>query len=221
MKRQSLLFAALIVSTLAMAQAKPGFGIRAGISSSTMKGDAVNSLNNLLDFSNGMITTGNRTGVFAGGYVSIPLGGAFSVEPAAYYAQKGYEMTGELTLKGLDFLGANAKAILTTHYIDMPVVLKADLVGFQLFAGPQVSYLDKADLKTTAGVLGFNLLNKTMDATDQFNRLDAGFTGGIGYKFSNGVNITAAYDHGLTKTDANRNMDAYNRSFKVGVGFSF
>ena len=60
-----------------------------------------------------------------------------------------------------------------------------------------------------------------MDATEQFNRWDAGITGGIGYQFANGLNITAAYDHGLSKADKNQNMEAYNRSFKVGLGISF
>jgi hypothetical protein len=138
-----------------------------------------------------------------------------------YYTQKGYELKGELGIKGAEFIGANARARLTSHYIDLPVVLKADLGGFQVFAGPQVSYLASAGVRTTAGILGFNLLNKKMDATEQLNRWDAGITGGVGYKFVNGVNITAAYDHGLSRVDAGQSMNAYNRSVKVGVGFNF
>lgn len=208
-------------SAIAFAQTNPSFGIRAGVSSASMKGDAANSLNDLLDFTNGRITTGNHTGFFGGGYVNIPVTGQFSVEPALYYTQKGYELRGELNLKGLDFLGANAKAKLTSSYIDLPILLKGNFNGLQVFAGPQISYLAKSDLKTTAGILGFNLLNKTMDATEQFNRWDAGITGGVGYQFANGLNISAAYDHGLSRADKNKNMEAYNRSFKVGVGISF
>jgi hypothetical protein len=221
MKKKMLLLSSVVISILAMGQPKASFGIRGGLSSATMKGDAVNSLNNLLDFSNGAISTGNRTGFFAGAYASIPLSGPVSLEPGLYYAQKGYEMQGDLGIKGADFLGANAKAKLSMHYIDLPLLMKVDISGFQVFAGPQLSYLAKAELKTTAGLLGFNLLNKTMDATNQFNRWDAGLAGGIGYRFANGVNITAAYDHGLARTDANRQMNAYNRSFKLGLGFKF
>jgi hypothetical protein len=220
MKRQIVLFASLILSVAAMAQA-PVFGLRGGVSSASMKGDAVNSLNSLLDFSNGAITTTGHTGFFAGGYASLPLGGPVSIEPALYYTQKGYEMNGGISIKGAEFLGVNAKAKLTTTYIDLPVLLQVNMNGFQVFAGPQISYLAKADLKTTAGVLGFNLLNKTMDATGQFNKWDAALTGGIGYQFANGLNVSAAYDHGLARTDANKNMNAYNRSFKVGLGYSF
>jgi Outer membrane protein beta-barrel domain len=221
MKNRILLFAALIASTFAVAQEKPSFGVRGGFTSTGMKGEAVNNLQNLLEFTDGMVTTSNRSGFFAGGYVNIPVGEMFSVEPALYYSQKGYEMRGELNLKGVEFLGASATAKLNTQYIDMPVMLKANFNGFQVFAGPQVSYLAQADLRTSAGVLGFNLLNKTMDATAQFNRWDVALTGGVGYQFKNGVNVMAAYDHGLTRVDANKNVESYNRGFKVGVGVSF
>lgn len=221
MKKKILLFTSIVVSTLAMAQTKPSFGIRGGLSSATIQGDAVNSLNNLLDFTKGAITTSRHTGFFGGGYVNLPLSTNLSVEPAIYYTQKGYALQGELNIKGAQFLGANARAQLNSQYIDMPLLLKANVGGLQIFGGPQLSYLTKADLHTTGGVLGFNILNSKTDATSQFNRWDAGITGGIGYQFSNGVNIMASYDHGLSKTDANKNMNAYNRSFKVGVGFGF
>ena len=221
MKKQILLFASVLISAFTFAQSKPSFGIRAGVSSSSMKGDAVNSLQDLLDYTNGGITTSNHTGFFGGVNASIPVSELVSVEPGVYYTQKGYDMKGKLNFKGAEFLGANAQAKLSSHYIDIPLLLKLNFNGLQLFAGPQVSYLAKADLRTTAGALGFNVLDKTMDATDQFHRWDAGVTGGIGYQFQNGFNIAASYDHGLSKVDANQNFDSYNRSFKVGVGFNF
>ena len=221
MKKQILLLATVIISFFAFGQVKPGFGIRGGLSSATMKGESVNSLNNLLDFADGAITTNSHTGFFAGGYTTIPLGGPISLEPGLYYSQKGYELRGSISLKGLEFLGANAKAKLNSQYIDLPLLLKVNMGGLQVFAGPQLSYLVQADLHTTAGLMGFNLLNKTLDATNQFNQWDAGITGGIGYQFANGVNLKASYDHGLSKADANQNMEAYNRSFKIGIGYSF
>ena len=60
-----------------------------------------------------------------------------------------------------------------------------------------------------------------MDATEQFNRWDAGLTGGIGYQFPYGINVRASYDYGMSKADANKRLESYNRSFKVGVGLSF
>lgn len=219
MKKQILLIAFTAISAFAIAQVKPTFGVRAGIVSAGMRGDAVNSLTNILDFTNGMITTGNRTGFFAGSYATVSLTDIISLEPAVYYSQKGYALTGALNVKGAGFLGANARAQLNAHYIDLPVLVKANLSGFQVFAGPQVSYLVSSDLRTTAGVLGINLLNTKINATSQFNRLDAAVTGGIGYQFGK-INVMASYDYGILKTDANRNMKLYNQSFRLGIGMT-
>jgi hypothetical protein len=221
MKKQLLLIASLTLGTLTFAQSQPSFGIKAGVISSGMKGDAVNSLQNLMDFTNGGVTTSNHTGFFVGGNVSLPISDLVSVEPGLYYSEKGYDMRGDLNLKGLKFLGANAKANLASHYVDMPVLLKLNFNGLQVFAGPQVSYLTKADLRTTAGALGFNVLDKTMDATDQFNRWDAAVTAGLGYQFASGFNVSASYDYGLSKVDANKSFDSYNRGFRAGIGFKF
>ena len=221
MKKQILLSAFTLIAFISFAQKSPSFGIRGGLSSAGMRGDAVNNLQSLLDFADGMITTTDRNGFFAGAYTSIPIGKVMSIEPALYYSQKGYNMTGEFNIKGAEFIGANAKARLNTSYIDLPVILKANMNGFQVFAGPQVSYLAGADLKTTAGVFGFNLFKRTMDAKEQFNDWDASVTGGVGYQFTNGLNVMASYDYGLSKVDKDKKMEGYNRSFKIGLGMSF
>ena len=221
MKKYSLLLACIAFTTMAMAQTKTQFGLRGGASYATVNGQAVTSLQSLLDFANGAITTNSKAGVFGGVYVAIPLSDQFSIEPAIYYSQKGYELKGALNIKGAEFLGIGAKAQLNTTYIDLPVLAKINISGFQVFAGPQFSYLSSAKLKTTAGILGFNLLNNTTDAKSQFNQWDIALTGGVGYQFTNGVNINVAYDHGLSKIDANKNLDACNRAFKVGLGFRF
>jgi len=221
MKKHILLFAFSAIALFSFAQQSPSFGIRAGVTSSTMQGDAVDNLKSMLDFTNGMVNTNSRTGFYGGASVNIPVGAQFSVEPGLYYSQKGYEMQGSFGVKGLDFLGANAKAKLNTQYIDLPLLLKADMNGFQIFAGPQVSYLVDATLRTTAGAMGINLFSRSMDATNNFNRWDAAVTGGVGYQFSNGVNIRASYDHGLSKVDASQNVESYNRAFKVGLGINF
>ncbi|MEO9003833.1 MAG: porin family protein [Ginsengibacter sp.] len=217
MKKKILLLIAIITSTFSFAQT-PSFGVKAGVVSSGVRGDAVDNFDNLLNFTNGRVTTNDYTGFFAGGFGTLPLSKNISIEPGVYYSQKGYEINGALNVKGIDFLNAGAKAVLQSQYIDIPVLLKANFGGFQVFAGPQISYLVKSDLKTTAGVLGINLLNKTTDATAQFNRWDAGITGGIGYRFTNGISLTASYDYGLSKADANRNVNAYNRAIKLGIG---
>lgn len=220
MKNALLLISFVFVSAFSFAQTTPVFGVKAGVVSSGIRGDAVNSFNNLLDFTNGKVTSKDFTGFFAGGYANLPMSGNLSFEPGIYYSLKGYELDGSLGLKGLDFLGANAKAVLQSQYVDVPLLLKGNFNGFQIFAGPQFSFLAQSNLKTTAGVLGINLLNKSMDVTSQFNRLDVGVTGGIGYQFSNGLSLSASYDYGLSKVGANQNVNAYNHAIKVGIGIN-
>ena len=85
MKKQILLLSSVFITALAMAQTQPSFGIRAGVATSNIKGDAASSLNDLMDYTNGRITTNNRTGFFAGAYTNIPLGAGISVEPGIGY----------------------------------------------------------------------------------------------------------------------------------------
>jgi len=220
MKNKILLSFGLLFSIAANAQ-HITYGGAAGAGIYNMRGDAVKNMQQLLDFTNGIVSTKAVTGYYAGGFVNIPAGNNFSIEPALYYTTKGYQLNASYSVKEISILTANATAKLTSSYIDMPVLLKANFNGLQVFAGPQISYLTNASLRTTAGAAGFNLLDSKTDITSQFNQWDIAVTGGVGYQFSNGLRITAAYDHGLSKVNAGQSLSAYNQGFKIGAGFSF
>lgn len=197
------------------------FGVKAGLSSNGIRGEAAGNFQDLINLTNGAITTNNVMGFYAGGFLTIPVAEGISFEPGAYYSEKGYEMVGELNIKGLGFLGAGGKATLKTEYIDVPVLLKANLGGgLHIFAGPQFSFLSKANLHSSAGLLGIDLLSNDMDVTSKFNKMDVAATGGIGYTFGKGITLSASYDYGLSKIDANQNTKAYNQGFKIGLGIS-
>lgn len=213
---------AVIAITTTNSFAQTTFGIQAGVINSIWKGDALRSLNTIVDLTKGIITTKSKTGFSIGGYANIPLADKFSFEPGIGYSQKGYIMQGDINIEALKFLGTNTSAKVETHYIDVPLVLKAEVAkGLSIYAGPQFSYLLKNNLHVNAGILGVSLLNKKLDITNNFNRIDMGITGGIGYKFDNGLNIKAGYDYGLSKLDKNENLKAYNRAIKLTVGFTF
>lgn len=198
------------------------YGINAGLNRSTIKGQAAGSLQGVVDLTNGMINTQAKNGLYVGGFIEMPLGDAISIQPGVYYSQKGYALKGNLTPDKFDFLGVNAKAELQSHYIDIPVLFKAEVAkGLQVYAGPQVSYLVKSNLRMDAGLFGISLLNTKMDVTNNFNKADFGVVGGASYTFDNGFSINAGYDHGLSRLDRNSNLKSYNRTFKVGVGFTF
>lgn len=221
MKKKILLSLSFIVTVASFAQQKISYGLSAGAGIYNMRGETVNELKQVLDFTNGIITTNAITGFNGGGYVNIPVGGNLSLEPGLYYSAKGYQLKGSYTVKDISILSADAVSTLRTGYIDMPVLLKANFNGLQVFAGPQVSYLTGASLNTRATVAFFNLLNSNMDVTNRFNRWDAAVTGGVGYQFSNGLRLTAAYERGLMKADAAKNTELYNQGFTIRAGFSF
>jgi len=214
----------IIISVIIMnySKAQISYGVEAGMNISNWKGDAMNSLGNVVDLSNGFISTKSKTGIHIGGYLSVPITEQLSFEPGISYSQKGYAMQGDLKIDALKFLGVNASAKVESHYIDMPLLFKATVAkGLSIYAGPQFSYLVKSNLHVNTSILGISLLNKQLDLTDNFNRMDIGIAGGVGYAFDNGFNIKAGYDYGLGKLDKNDNFKAYNRVVKLSLGFSF
>ena len=169
-----------------------------------------------------MVSTESVNGIYAGGFVEIPAGDIISIQPSIFYSQKGYGLRGRLTGKGLDFLAATATARVQSHYIDIPVFIKAEIAkGLQIYAGPQASYLVNSRLKTDAGIAGFSILKTNSDITSVFNKVDMAVAGGLSYTFGNGLSVNAGYDHGLTRLDKNERTQAFNRSFKLGIGFRF
>lgn len=207
------------LSVAAMAQSTVSVGVRAGVTNASVEGDAAESMQNLINYTGGAVSTQNKNGFYAGGFVSIPVSEQFSIEPGITYAQKGYTLRGQFGIDETELV--SAKSELTLGYIELPVLAKANFSGFQLFAGPQVSYLANADLDTRAGALGFNFIKDKRDVKSQFNDLDVSLTGGVGYQFTNGLRLEASYDHGLSRINSGQSLEAYNRAFKVGVGFKF
>lgn len=221
MKYIFLLTTSFLVSGIVFAQSNVQFSVKAGLSSASMRGDAVQNLGSLVSQTNGIISTKSRTGFYAGGYVDVPLGNELSVGSGLSYTQKGYGLQGDLNIKGLGFLGANATTQLQADYIDIPLLIKLKSGGFSAFAGPQVSYLNKATLQTRAGVLGVNLLNNNTDVTSNFNRWDMGVTAGVAYAFTQNFGVEVAYDYGLSKVDAGKSVSSYNQALKVGLAVGF
>jgi hypothetical protein len=221
MKKKILLSLCLFVSVASFAQRRINYGASVGTGIYNMRGETINEMKQLLNFTNGIITTNAITGFNGGGYVSIPAGGNLSLETGLYYSSKGYQVKGSYTVKDISILSANATSTLRTGYIDMPVLLKADFNGLQIFAGPQISYLTSANLNTKATVAFFNVFNSNIDVASKFNRWDAAAVGGVGYQFNNGIRITAVYERGLMKADAEKNVQLYNQGLKIGAGFTF
>lgn len=202
--------------------AQVSYGLRSGVNFSKWEGDDLQVIEDLLDKTDGYLVTKGTKGFHVGGYVHIPISEVFSFEPGLQYSKKGYSIKGDFQIPVLKYLGINARAQVQSHYIDIPLVLKANVVkGLQVYAGPQVSYLVRSSLNAKLGILGISIFNKGFGITQRFNKIDIGLTGGVGYEFDNGLNIQAGYDYGLSKLDKNDNYAAYNRVVKISMGFTF
>lgn len=209
-----------LFSSVGFAQIKPI--LKAGIINSSWKGEAQQTLTSLTDKAEGFIDTRNRTGFYAGGAVDIPVADGFSIEPGLIYTQRGYGLRGTLTINAIKIDALNARATAQMHYVDLPVLLKVKPAGgFTVFAGPQVSYLVNNNLRADVNVLGFSLLNTNLDITNQFNRLDVGVTGGIGYESESGIGVSAAFEKGFNRLDKNQSFRVFNQGVKVGLTYKF
>ena len=209
------LLLALGISAATVAQ-NISYGVKAGVNFSDWRGDASASIQELIDLA-GFVDTRPNVGFHFGGHLIIPVNEMLTLEPGVLYAQKGMQITEILEDK--IFLPIQAKAVVKSHYLDIPIMAKVKVAqGFQVFAGPQVSYLMANRLKTKAGILGFNVQeNFPIDAG--FRKFDVALAGGLGYQFANGTNISASYEHGLNSIDDGGFFNAYNRVLKASVGF--
>jgi len=210
------------LTMIQMMYAQVSYGIRTGINFSKWEGEDLQVIEDLLDKTDGYVVTKGKKGLHIGGYVNIPITEGFSFEPGILYSKKGYSIKGDFQVPVLKYFGINVGAQVQQHYIDIPLLLKANVVkGLQVYAGPQVSFLARSSLNAKLGVLGISIFNKGFGITERFKKVDLGLTGGLGYVFENGLNIQAGYDHGLSKLDKNDNYEAYNRVVKISVGYTF
>jgi len=222
MKRKILFTIIFSVTMMNVIHAQVSYGIRNGINFAKWQGDDLQVIEDLLYKTDGYLVTKGITGIHIGGYVHIPISEVFSFEPGLQYSKKGYSIKGDFQIPALKYFGINLGAQVQSHYIDIPLTLKANVYkGFQVYGGPQVSYLVRSTLNAKLGVLGISIFNRGFGITERFNKVDLGLTGGVGYKFENGINLQAGYDYGLSKLDKNDNYAVYNRVVKVSVGYTF
>jgi Outer membrane protein beta-barrel domain len=218
------IFAVIIfsITMINITNAQVSYGVRSGVNYAKWQGEDLQIIEDLIDKTDGYVVSKGRTGLHIGGYVHIPITNGLAFEPGLVYSKKGYSLKGDFQIPVLKYLGINARAQVQSHYIDIPLVMKANVYkGLQVYGGPQVSYLVRSTLNAKIGVLGITLFNRGVGITERFNKVDLGLTGGIGYQFDNGLNLQAGYDYGLSKLDKNDNYAAYNRVVKVSVGYTF
>lgn len=146
MKNSILLLAlALVAGTNSFAQDDLGtadnreklfFGIKIGANYS-----------NVYDSQGDDFVADPKFGLAGGGFVSIPLGRYFGIQPEVLFSQKGYKSTGT-------YLGNTYSMTRTTDYVDIPLLVAFKPVEIvTVVLGPQFSYLLKQKDDFTGGTI--------------------------------------------------------------------
>lgn len=195
---KKLIFASLICSfmtfTSIQAQEKtPAYGFKGGLNFSNLYTDTVND-NNVL------------TGFNAGLYGKFPITNSIAIQPEISY-----------TTKGAELMYANATSKFNVNYIEVPVLLVVNLTdNFNIHAGPYAAYMVSGKTSNYSSV---GSIQRELD-TDDFNKLDAGISGGLGIDLDV-VNFGVRYNYGLTKIGKDNSFissDAKNSVLNVYVG---
>lgn len=183
----------------------PAIGIKGGVNFANLYVDEPHD---------GSLKTGLNLGLFA----KLPITRGFSIQPEVLYSSKGSKINLNNPLTGGDYR-------FNLNYVEVPVLAVINLArNFNIHAGPYVSYLTSANIKTAGDgpgndeVLGFN--------EDDFNRVDYGVTGGIGIDISK-ITIGARYSYGLREVGKSSEIittalsDSKNSVISLYIGFGF
>lgn len=178
---KNLLFAlALLVGTTGAAHAQSllsrlSFGVKGGGSATGFTGPRVSGIS-------------YKPGFMAGAFVGFKITEHISIQEDFLYSQKGAELD--------NFLLAGHKLDATLGYFDVPFLLRYTFGegGYGLYAeaGPQGSFLltQKTTVKDDAS--GSEIISLGTDK-DDFTAIVAGYAGGVGYKFGNGLQVGVRY----------------------------
>ncbi len=150
----------------------------------------------------------SRTNFYAGLVAELPLQERFSLQGEVFYSGQGFERNIPLV--------ANEKIAYTNKadYIQVPLLAKFYIVErLSIAAGPQFGFKvsEKVAYDSSAVVGSIE--------TDKIQTFDFQGTGGLEYKFDNGLFIQGRYTYGFS--DLVKNNDIHTSVFSAGLGYMF
>jgi len=223
MKKVILLFAAVLTSSLLMAQL-PNFGLRVGLTSSTL------STNLSENFA-----SENRLGYQAGAFVRLNFN-KFYVQPELIYNHRSTKLEYEITPGvNMENMTPYARTTMKIGTFDIPVIagfklIKTKLLNVRVFAGPEISFSTSKsltyDIVTETGEdIGGEVPEDEQISVDDFNSttwyLQAG--AGVDVLF---LTFDVRYEKGLSDVFEGNVSDLGNVNLKNNVwvftlGFKF
>lgn len=143
-------------------------------------------------------------GAYGGGYMTIPSGKGFSIQPEVVYNGFGWK-----------YIQYHAPTIkYSFSYISVPVLVRytVEQAGLSVFLGPQANFM-----------LSARGTNDTAFKKSDYKSVDLGAVGGIEYLFTKGWNLSLRYQYGVTNLEKNPPQDSYLKlhALTVAVGYLF
>ena len=157
----------------------------------------------------------SKFGLAGGGFVSIPIGSYFGIQPEVLFSQRGYKSSGT-------FLGSSYSMTRTTDYLDVPVLVAfKPIENVSILFGPQFSYLMKQKDDFTGGTI-----TSTQEQTytnDNYRKNTFCLTGGADLNVDHLViGLRAGWDVQNNNGDGTSTTPRYkNMWYQATVGFRF
>lgn len=189
----------------------PKIGVKAGLNFSQLYVDQPNAEDET-------IKLGYHFGLFG----KIPVTDFLAVQPEVLYTNIGSKITyGGSDIA--DILGIEPGEVrFNLNYVQVPVALAINIGPLNVHAGPYLAYLLSANVKDMEKS---DLSTKNIKdlETEDFNRVDYGVMGGVGFDIQN-VTVGARYNHGLREVGnsglaGSFTEDSKNSVVQIYLGF--
>lgn len=204
---------AVAMATIFTSQAQElKFGARAGLNLSTtsFKSSGTEAgVSYTVD-----VETGFKAGFHIGAFTELGLSDKLFLEAGLAYLQQGATLKSAKASFGghtekQDFKG---DSYVTMGFINLPVWLKYDIMGFRPKVGLNAGYQLDATLKLNG--------EKHTERIKE-NTFDFGLGVGLEYNLPMGVFFDANFNLGLVNLAEDKNTTVKNRTFQIGVGYKF
>lgn len=156
-----------------------------------------------------------KLGFVAGGFVTIPLGKLFAIQPEVLYSQKGFKGSGTL-------LGSPYSYIRTTDYLDIPLFVAVRPSEYiSILAGPQFSFLMSEKNEFTSATI--NTTQEQAFNNDNIRKNTFCLIGGVDVNLSKLViGARAGWDLKTNNGDGTSDTPRYkNMWYQLTLGYKF
>lgn len=186
----------------------PQFGIKGGLNLSKFSGKDIKDVDSRTSFNLGL-------------FMEIPISERFSFQPEVLYSGQGFTVISNNQDNIFDY---EDNVEYQLDYVQVPLMAKVYLVkGLYAEVGPQFGFKVKEKIDSDPSDGNTGTIIKSDDSL--IKGFDTNVAMGAGYKFDNGLSLSARYTHGLTKIFKKNTLvediDVKNSVWQFGVGFSF